>query len=75
MTERVFVDTNVLVYSFDQQEPEKQIRAREWLDRLIVASARAAECSILLTEDLQHSQDLDGLRVADPFQVSADLRA
>ena len=34
MTERVFVDTNVLVYSFDQQEPEKQIRAREWLDRL-----------------------------------------
>ena len=40
-----------------------------WWDALIVASARAAECSILLTEDLQHGQDLDGLRVVDPFQV------
>ena len=140
MTARVFVDSNVLIYSFDQREPEKQVRAREWLDRLwadragrisfqvlqefyvtvtrklqpgldletarnvvrslwawqpvavnersfaaawgiqdrfqfswwdalIVAAARSAECSILLTEDLQHGQDLDGLRVVDPFQV------
>lgn len=141
MTAPVFVDTNVLVYSLDQREPEKQDRAREWLDRLwathrgrisfqvlqefyvivtrkldpglaaeaarkivralwawqpvaidersfraawdiqdrfqlswwdalIVASARSAQCSVLLTEDLQHGQDLDGLRVIDPFQVA-----
>ena len=143
MTERVFVDSNVLVYSFDQREPEKQTRARDWLDRLwsartgrvsfqvlqefyvtvtgklkpgldpetarkvvrslwawqpmatdeqsfvaawriqdrfqlswwdalIVAAARSAGCSTLLTEDLQHGQDLDGLRVVDPFRVSPE---
>ena len=38
-----------------------------WWDALIVAAAQAAECPILLTEDLQHGQDLDGVRVVDPF--------
>ena len=141
MTDPVFVDTNVLVYSFDRREPEKLVRAREWLDHLwsaragrisfqvlqefyvtvtrklepgldpetarkvvrslwawqplatdeqsfvaawgiqdrfklswrdalIVAAARSAGCSALLTEDLQHGQSLDGLRVVDPFQAS-----
>jgi predicted nucleic acid-binding protein len=37
-------------------------------DSLIVASARVQGCSILLTEDLSHGQDLDGLRVVSPFQ-------
>jgi len=140
MTARVFVDSNVLVYSFDQREPEKLARARMWLDylwaartgrvsfqvlqefyvtanrklkpgldaetarrvvrslwawqpiatdeqsfvaawgiqdrfqlswwdALIVAAARSAGCSVLLTEDLQHGQSLDGVRVVDPFQV------
>lgn len=139
MTERVFVDTNVLVYSFDLRVPDKQARATDWLnhlwsaragrisfqvlqefyvivtgklrpgldretarkvvrslwawqpgataeqsfemawglqdqfqlswwDALIVAAARSAGCSLLLTEDLQHGQDFDGLRVVDPFQ-------
>ncbi len=36
-------------------------------DALIVAAAQVAECPILLTEDLQHGQDLDGVRVVDPF--------
>lgn len=30
----VFVDSNVLVYHRDQSEPEKQPRAREWLEVL-----------------------------------------
>ena len=38
-----------------------------WWDALIVAAAQAAECPILLTEDLQRGQDLDGVRVVDPF--------
>ena len=141
MTALVFVDTNILVYQLDSREPEKQARARAWLellwatrngrvsfqvltelyvtltrklspgldpetarkvvrtlwawqpvpvderifagawavqdryglswwDGLIVAAARVADCSFLLTEDLQHDQDLDGLRVIDPFQAS-----
>jgi predicted nucleic acid-binding protein len=145
MTARLFVDTNVLVYSFDQKEPEKQRRAQDWLDHLwstragrisfqvlqefyvivtrklepgldsetarkivqslwawqpvatdertflaawslqdrfhlswwdalIVAAARSTGCSVLLTEDLQHGQDLEGLKVIDPFQISPENR-
>ena len=38
-----------------------------WWDALIVAAAQASECTVLLTEDLQDGQLLDGLRVVDPF--------
>jgi len=38
---------------------------------LIVAAARAAGCGHLLTEDLQHGQDLGGVVVADPFRTPA----
>jgi len=40
-------------------------------DALIVAAARALGCRRLLTEDLQHGQDLDGLLVVDPFDTAA----
>jgi predicted nucleic acid-binding protein len=36
-------------------------------DSLIVAAAQAARCRVLLTEDLQHGQDLDGVMVMNPF--------
>jgi predicted nucleic acid-binding protein len=143
MTARVFVDTNVLVYQLDTREPEKQAKARAWIDRLwstrggrvssqvlqelyvtlthklapglereaaqkvvqalwawqpvlidervfaiawavqerfglswwdalIVAAARMAECSHLLTEDLQHGQDFGDLRVVNPFKISPE---
>lgn len=36
-------------------------------DSLIVASAQTQRCGTLLTEDLSHGQDLDGLRVVSPF--------
>lgn len=39
-------------------------------DALIVAAAQVARCEVLLTEDLQHGMDLDGVRVADPFQTA-----
>lgn len=134
----VFVDTNVLVYSRDPSDGDKQVRATQWLnhlwqtkrgrlsfqvlneyysvatrklspgvrpedargdvrqllswqpqpvdgdvlseawdvqdrfgvsfwDALVVAAAQAASCRYLLTEDLQHEQDLDGLTVLNPF--------
>lgn len=34
MTAPVFVDTNVFVYRYDASEPEKQLRARDWLQFL-----------------------------------------
>ena len=36
-------------------------------DSLIVAAAKAQGCSVLLTEDLTHGMELDGLRVVSPF--------
>lgn len=37
-------------------------------DAAIVEAARAAGCSTLLTEDLQHEMDFDGVRVENPFR-------
>jgi len=36
-------------------------------DALIVAAAKSAGCRYLLTEDLQHGQQLDGVTVLSPF--------
>jgi predicted nucleic acid-binding protein len=41
-----------------------------WFDCLIVAAARLSECDFLLTEDLQHGQDLDGIVAINPFEVA-----
>ena len=38
-------------------------------DSLIVGAAQAAGCEALLTEDLQHGLEIDGLHVADPFRT------
>ena len=43
-----------------------------WWDCLIIAAARVASCDYLLTEDLQHGQDLGGLLVIDPFQIAPE---
>jgi predicted nucleic acid-binding protein len=37
-------------------------------DALIVRCASAAGCTRLLTEDLQHGQLIDGVRVENPFR-------
>lgn len=134
--ERCFVDTNVLVYLFDNDSIDKQTRARALLDEkkdgivvsaqilgefyvtvtrklevplppiaaaeavesfsrfevepltaelvraavrrsrasvfsywdaLIVEAARSAGAEILFTEDLQHGQKIDELRIVNPF--------
>ncbi|HUB58992.1 MAG TPA: PIN domain-containing protein [Candidatus Micrarchaeia archaeon] len=38
-----------------------------WYDSLIVAAALEGDCRILYTEDLQHGQKFDRLRVQNPF--------
>ena len=38
-------------------------------DSLIVAAALEAGCKRLLTEDLQHGQRIEGLRVENPFRA------
>ena len=135
--ERCFVDTNVLIYLFDDDAPGKKARAQalvdeekarivlstqvlgefyvnvtrkldeplspdaaaravddfsrfevqsvtpalvlaavrrnrssllSYWDALIVETARNAGAEILFTEDLQHGQEIDGLRIVNPFR-------
>jgi predicted nucleic acid-binding protein len=40
-------------------------------DALIVAAARIARCDYLLTEDLQHGAEFEGLQVVNPFRAAA----
>ena len=144
MTRLVFVDTNVILYTFDPRFPQKQSRARKWLqacwlqrcgrvnsqvmnefyanargrfskavsaedartevrryqqwkpwqvdhatvetawavesrygvsfwDALMVASAQHMGCALLLTEDLQHGQQMEQLQIMNPFLVGPEI--
>ena len=48
MTERIFVDTNVLVYSFDRREPKKLERAKQWLQHLWLVRSGRISYQVLL---------------------------
>jgi len=41
-----------------------------WWDSLIVSAAQFMKCDYLLTEDLQHNQQLGGLTVINPFTTA-----
>ena len=41
-------------------------------DALMLAAARQIGCKALLTEDLQHDQDIDGVRIVNPFLARPD---
>jgi predicted nucleic acid-binding protein len=38
----------------------------------MVAAAQQQGCTLLLTEDLQHDQRVDGLRIVNPFLVGPE---
>ena len=40
-----------------------------WWDSLIVSAAKILQCTYLLSEDFQHSQDFQGIRVINPFRM------
>lgn len=47
-----------------------RIQARyrlSWYDALIVQAAQQAQCSVLYSEDLQHGQKFETLRIINPF--------
>lgn len=45
----------------------KQSRVSHW-DSTIIAAAQELGCRTLYTEDLNHDQDYEGVRVVNPFQ-------
>ncbi len=142
--QRVFFDTNVLVYCFDASEAQKQSRAKDLIaealnsrmgvvsyqvvqefcnvacknqrlslpherilayvklvlqpmnlvapspelleaalgirsecsfsfyDSLVIAAAQAAQCQVLYSEDMQHGQLVDALRIVNPFLMTVN---
>jgi predicted nucleic acid-binding protein len=140
----VFVDTNVLLYAFDDRDAVKRGRSQRWLawcwntrrgrvssqvvnefyanalrkftvtlpkdkaraevrrlwawkpwlvdedtvqdawalqdrfplnywDALMIAAARQMACAFLLTEDLQHDQQIDGVHILNPFLADPEI--
>jgi predicted nucleic acid-binding protein len=57
------VDESVMEISWTIQD---QYRF-SWWDSLIVAAAVKTDCSVLLTEDLQHGQQIHDLTILNPF--------
>jgi len=47
-----------------------RFRISYW-DAAIIEAARASGCSVVLSEDLGHGQDFAGVRIENPFRVSA----
>ena len=41
--------------------------ALSYWDALMVSAAQQLGCTLLLTEDLQHGQQIDGVRIVNPF--------
>lgn len=42
-------------------------------DALIVAAAQVADCDLLLSEDMQHGQAMDGLTIVNPFRQGPEI--
>jgi predicted nucleic acid-binding protein len=64
MSNRIFVDTNVLVYAYDRSEPEKQRQARQVLYHLGMTNAAA-----ISTQVLSEFLVTVTLKIADPLSV------
>ncbi|MGA8617565.1 MAG: PIN domain-containing protein [Candidatus Sulfotelmatobacter sp.] len=37
-------------------------------DALVIRSAKQSGCTVLFSEDVQHSRDIDGLQIVNPFR-------
>ncbi len=81
-----FVDTNILVYSRDASEPEKQVKAKQWLTQLWqqetgrISAQVMNEYYVTVTQKLkpglsrdQARSDLRALAVWQPLEISTQL--
>ena len=57
MSDRIFVDTNILVYAHDLSAG----------DPLIIAAALRLQAKKIITEDLNHEQIIEGILIENPF--------
>jgi predicted nucleic acid-binding protein len=45
-----------------------RLRQISFWDALVVRAAKEGGCSVLYSEDLQHGQSVDGVRIVNPFR-------
>jgi len=45
-----------------------RLHSLSFWDALIVRSAKQSGCTVLLSEDMQHARELDGLHIFNPFK-------
>jgi predicted nucleic acid-binding protein len=50
-----------------------RLRGFSYWDSLVVHCAKQSGCRELLTEDMQHGQVIDGVRIVNPFLSSAEV--
>jgi predicted nucleic acid-binding protein len=71
-----FVDTNVFVYARDASEPEKQARARQWVETLWKSRCGRTGIQVLNEYYVAVTQKLDpGLEADEAWQDVEDLLA
>ncbi len=86
MTERVFVDSNVLVYARDASEPEKQPLAQAWLRHLWLSRSGCLSVQVLsefyvtVTRKLKPGMDavaargdVEAFMAWNPLSIDSDL--
>ena len=59
----VRIDLDLILAAIDLS----RLHSFSFWDGLIVRAAATAGCGVLLTEDLQHGQVVDGVRIENPF--------
>lgn len=86
MTDKYFVDTNVLVYAHDVSETDKRTKARALVlkglseDRIVLSAQVLSEFFVTITQKVKHPlpvakarEELEILRAATLIDIDADL--
>jgi len=45
-----------------------RLHSLSFWDALVIRSAKQSGCTVLFSEDMQHTRDLDGLQIVNPFK-------
>ncbi len=45
-----------------------RLHSLSFWDALVIRSAKQSGCTVLLSEDMQHTRDIDGLQIVNPFR-------
>lgn len=64
--EVIVLDTDLILAAIDLT----RLNSISFWDAMIVQAAKAANCSVLFTEDLQHSSIFEGLEIINPFAAA-----